>query len=63
MNNENTRTIYEICAKLTWKVPHCYRVSIVDFEQVNAGCYRSVPTVKNKYFFGENSWEDLATFL
>ena len=36
----NIRTICEICSKLTIKKPertHCSGVSIVDFEQVNAG--------------------------
>ena len=42
VNNRNTRTICEICSKLTIKTPElCQRcrsgVFIVNFEQVNAG--------------------------
>ena len=33
VNTENTRTILKTCSKLA----HCYNVSVVDFEQVNAG--------------------------
>ena len=33
VNNANTRTRYEICSKFT----PCSSVSIVNFEQVNAG--------------------------
>ena len=41
VNNNNTRTKCEICLKLTIKTPKrrqlCSSVSIVNFEQVNAG--------------------------
>ena len=40
VNNRNTRTRYEICSKLTIKIPersHCSSVSIVNFEYVIAG--------------------------
>ena len=42
VNNRNTRTRYEICSKLTIKIPerrHWRRsgIFIVNFEQVNAG--------------------------
>ena len=44
VNNRNTRTWCEICSKLTIKIPElwayftpCPSVSIVNFEQVNAG--------------------------
>ena len=40
VNNRNTRTICEICSKLTIKIPYftpCSSVSTVNFEQVNAG--------------------------
>ena len=42
VNNRNTRTRCEICSKLTIKIPErrlacCSSVSIVNFEQVNAG--------------------------
>ena len=45
VNNRNTRTRCEICSKLTIKKPErrsltftpCSSVSIVNFEQVNAG--------------------------
>ena len=51
VNNRNTRTRCEICSKLTIKTPeqrHC-SVSIVNFEQVNAGwgsscCSASLPS-------------------
>ena len=36
-NNRNTRTRCEICPKLTVKTPECSSISIVNFEQVNAG--------------------------
>ena len=36
VNNRNPRARYEICSKLTIKTP-CSSVSIVNFEQVNAG--------------------------
>ena len=35
-NNRSTRTMCEICSKLTIKLPPCSSVSIVNFEQVNA---------------------------
>ena len=35
VNNRNTRTRCEICSKLT--ITPCSSVSIVNFEQVNAG--------------------------
>ena len=40
VNNRNTRTRCETCSKFTIKIPerrHCSTVSIVNFEQVNAG--------------------------
>ena len=36
VNNRNTRTRCEICSKLTYFTP-CSSISIVSFEQVNAG--------------------------
>ena len=40
VNNRNTGTRCEICSELTIKTP-CSSGSIVDFEQVNAGCVRA----------------------
>ena len=43
INNRNTRTRCKICSKLTIKTPErcqftpCSSVSIVNFEQINAG--------------------------
>ena len=40
VNNNNTRTMSEICSKLAIKTPHfspCSGVSIVEFDQANAG--------------------------
>ena len=60
VNSKNTRTRREIYSKLTRKTPerrHCSSVSIVNFEQVNAGwdlltvsnnCQYAVPL--NLYF-------------
>ena len=49
VNNGNTRTMCKICSKLTIKLPflcltdftHCFRVSVVDLDQVNAGQRRN----------------------
>ena len=41
VSNGNTRTMCEICSKLTIKTPERVTVSIVDFEQVNAS--RRIP--------------------
>ena len=39
VNNRNTRTRCKICSKLTIRIlERCSSVSIVNFEQVNAGC-------------------------
>ena len=42
VKNRNTRTRCEICSKLAIKIPE-QRVSIVNFEQVNAGWVKNHP--------------------
>ena len=58
VNNRNTRTRCEICSKLTIKIPErrqwpyftlCSSVSIVNFEQVNAGCVASIAQKEIKF--------------
>ena len=63
VNNRNTTTRCEICSKLTKKIPErrqayftpCASVSIVNFEQVNAG-WSSVSIVNFEQV--NASWED-----
>ena len=57
VNNENTRTMYEICSQLTINTPERHRnrciyfsgASIVDFEQVTTGRGRLFYSVSLSY--------------